>query len=120
MSKSLCSLHHRILILAIPCQQYTTSGYPSVDLAVKHRQEWQPQIETPVDIVKLEVGKLSKHWDRSIEDQAAAGLGIFPIPMATFERPIAIDQAGSPAGHCINPSHRDVAFGSITIFTHVW
>ena len=38
LSKSLCSLHHRIVILANPCLQSINSGYTSESLVVKHRQ----------------------------------------------------------------------------------
>ena len=44
LSKSLCSLHHRILILASPCLQSISSGYTSESLAVKHRRTLSPYL----------------------------------------------------------------------------
>ena len=38
LSKSLCSLHHHVLISVSPYLQSISSGYPSESLAVKHRQ----------------------------------------------------------------------------------
>ena len=38
LSKSLCSLHHHVLISASPCLQSISSGFTSESLPVKHRQ----------------------------------------------------------------------------------
>ena len=38
LSKSLCSLHHRVLISTSPYFQPLSSGYPSENPTVKHRQ----------------------------------------------------------------------------------
>jgi hypothetical protein len=82
-------------------------------------EEWRPQVEAKVDYVKLEIGKLSRHWERSVRDGASTDLGIFPNPISksATERPSAPDpSADGPKGHSVDRHHRDTGFGSV--FTH--
>jgi hypothetical protein len=82
-------------------------------------EEWRPQVEAKVDYVKLEIGKLSRHWERSVRDGASTDLGIFPNPnsKSALERPSAPDpSADGPKGHSVDHHHRDMGFGSV--FTH--
>ena len=42
--------------------------------------EWRPRIEATVDDVKLELGKVTRFWDRSFRERAIPEPPIFPTP----------------------------------------
>jgi hypothetical protein len=41
-------------------------------------ESWKPTIESSVQIVKTEVQKLSRHWDRAVKEKADAGCFLRP------------------------------------------
>ncbi|XP_039789789.1 uncharacterized protein LOC120655878 isoform X1 [Panicum virgatum] len=84
--------------------------------------EGKPRIEAFVEDVKLEVGKLSHHWDRSVRDITNTGPGIIPNPKSVTERPPALDgSADGSDGHCDTNCYRDWegGFGSVYVQTHL-
>ncbi|XP_072151238.1 uncharacterized protein [Setaria viridis] len=88
-----------------------------LEAAAKVFEEWRPQVDAAVDAVKLELGKLTRHWDRSVRDSASAEPGLFPTPQSASERPSASDlTADGPHGHRVDHIHRDDGYGSV--FTH--
>ncbi|RLN30976.1 uncharacterized protein C2845_PM05G36120 [Panicum miliaceum] len=80
--------------------------------------EWCPDIEGTVDDLKLEVSKLSKHWERSVLNQAP------PVPLLSSSPLMAAGD--SSAGHTAEPprGHRDElmrradGYGSVTTVIH--
>ncbi|KAF8783950.1 hypothetical protein HU200_000125 [Digitaria exilis] len=76
---------------------------------------WRPDIEGVVDTVRLEVGKLSKHWERSVMDREAPILETV-IPAAG--RPSAAGEADRPHGHRVDSVHREGVYGSVTTVEH--
>lgn len=80
-------------------------------------EDWCPQVGAVVDDVKLEIGKLTRHWDRSVHDLASMDPALVPIPKSAFERPPITDpSADGPHGHHVESIHRDEGFGSV--YTH--
>jgi hypothetical protein len=60
-------------------------------------QEWRSEIEGKVDENKLEVGKLTKHWERSVRECVMGHPGIITQRGSSIARPPEIQQIG-PAG----------------------
>lgn len=71
-----------------------------------------PSIEGTVDDIKLEVNKLSKHWDRAVLERAPQ-LPLCPIPPAP-ERLPAPGFAGRPNGHHVDLRHQEDGHGVVT------
>jgi hypothetical protein len=100
----------------------------ALEAATAAIESWKPTIESSVQTVKTEVQKLARHWDRSVKENADAG--IFPQPDSTPpmggvmpagsvpQRPSAGGGTDGPGGHCNLPWNRDVGFGSVT-FTQI-
>jgi len=61
--------------------------------------EWRPRIEATVDDVKLELGKVTHFWDRSLRERVVQEPPIFPSPQSATERSPAPTDADGPAGH---------------------
>lgn len=80
---------------------------------------WKPQIESAVESVRMEVGKLTKHWERSVKEKSVADPGLIPQPSATSGRFASVDDNNSPDGHRVDTSLRDRGFGSVLTNTHV-
>lgn len=98
----------------------TDERLSNLEGAAKVFDEWRPRIEASVDDVKLEVGKLARHWDRSVRDKAPRDTGLLPHPKLASERPPAPDaHADGPVGHRVERHHRDDGFGSVFVQTHV-
>lgn len=83
-------------------------------------ENWKPQIESAVEAVKMEVSKLTKHWDRSVRERSAMDPGLMPHPLSASGRPPPPpDGADGPDGHRMDSSSRDRRFGSVLTYTHV-
>lgn len=78
-------------------------------------EDWRPDIEGTLDTVRLEVGKLSKHWERSVMDRNTPLLDTV-TPAAG--RPPAAGEADRPNGHRVHPSPREGVYGSVTTVEH--
>lgn len=82
----------------------------------KSVDDWRPKVDAAVDHFKLKIGKLNRHWDRSLHDLVSSDLGIIPNPKSASGRPYAMDpSANGPSGHRADTHHRDEGFG--TVFT---
>jgi hypothetical protein len=90
--------------------------------------------------IKLEVGKLSKHWERAIRERSppllptgtspledpkpAPSAAMFPSlradpkPSSASGRPSASDKVNGPRGHCFDNYHREGGFGSVATVAH--
>lgn len=77
--------------------------------------DWRPGIEGTVDSVRLEVGKLSKHWERSVMHRGAPILG---TSFTAAGRPSATGEADKPRGHRVDSASRAGDFGSVTTVVH--
>jgi hypothetical protein len=110
-------------------------------------EEWRPGVDGLVDDICLEVGKLSKFYERSVRERspplfpvgspsAAAGASAttspFPSPtgggipphsqvlkiQSASERPSAPGMADRPSGHGFDNSYREDGFSSVTTVVH--
>lgn len=81
--------------------------------------EWRPRIEATVDDVKLELGKVTRFWDRSLRERGVQEPPIFPSPQSAMERSPAPPGVDGPAGHRVDPTTRDDGFGSVLIHSHI-
>jgi hypothetical protein len=79
-------------------------------------EDWKPEIEGKVDDIKLEVGKFTKHWERSIRESAMSHPGVIPQLGSAAARPSAGDPADRPSGHGLNSSYREVGCGFVTTY----
>ncbi|CAO2169428.1 unnamed protein product [Urochloa humidicola] len=83
-----------------------------------------------IDDMKLQVGKLNKHWERTVLDrnspllptfnQASGGSAPLPTPLSSTAagRPYAAGDAVRPQGHRFNNSNREGEIGSATTILH--
>lgn len=76
-----------------------------------------PSIEGTVDDIRLEVNKLSKHWERAVFDRAT-NEPLRPTPPAPERLPFP-GFAGRPNGHCVDQSHREADHGVVTTMSHL-
>ena len=81
--------------------------------------EWRPRIEATVDDVMLELGKVTRFWDRSFCERAVPEPPIFPTPQSAMERLPAPTGADGPNGHRVDPQPQDEGFGSVLIQSHI-
>lgn len=77
--------------------------------------EWRPDIEGMVDDIRLELGKLNKHWGRALLDRPPPLLQQTP---QAAERSPPLGGAFSPSGHCVDSNTRADGFGSVTTLLH--
>lgn len=104
----------------VELERHSDERVTPLESAAKAFDEWRPRIEVAVDNVKLEIGKLARHWERSMRDRSTAEPGLFPNPKSATERPPAPDpHADGPIGHRVDRHNRDDGFGSVLIQTHV-
>jgi hypothetical protein len=90
-------------------------------------EDWRQGLEGVVDDLKLEVGKVSRYWERAVVDKPTSVAGILaPSPSAAIfapsptaaGRPSAGSPATSPHGHRVNNHNREGEFGSVTTLLH--
>jgi hypothetical protein len=102
--------------------------------------DWSASMEGTVDDIKLEVGKLSRHWERLVRERSPALIptsasppvdskntpgvhkqllqfGDFK-PSSTFRRPSAADITDRPNGHSSDNLNRECGYGSVTTIAH--
>jgi uncharacterized protein YukE len=99
----------------------------ALEHAAKEFESWKPTIESSVQVVKAEVQKLSRHWERAVKEKTDAGL--FPSPQfagtdpqpppppplkSVPQRPSAGGEADGPTGHRVHQWNRDTRYGSVT------
>lgn len=95
---------------------------PSVDAleqAAMSFDSWKPQIEASINDIRVEVGQLSKHWERSVFEHGPKETALLEKPGSASARPSARDHADGPGGHREDSTHRDTGFGSVLTYTHV-
>ena len=76
-------------------------------------EDWRPGIDGLVDDLKLEVHRLSKHWERSVRTSALVDPGLIAAP--------ELPAAGVPSAgwHHVDSSHREDGFGVVTTLAHL-
>jgi hypothetical protein len=97
---------------------------------------WKPEIEGTVDDIRMEVGKLSKHWGRSVRDRSPPLLPTVPSALPTppannnkfhsldlksssvSGRPSAADETDRPYGHSVANHHQEDGCGSVLAVVH--
>lgn len=90
----------------------------SLEKASSVFDEWRTSMEGTVDDLRLEVGKIAKHWERAVVDKSTTMIGVLaPAPHAA-ERPSAGSTATSPHGHRVDVHHQEDGFGSVTTLIH--
>jgi hypothetical protein len=102
--------------------------------------DWSASMEGTVDDIKLEVGKLSRHWERSVRKRSPALIPTSASPPVTSKntpgvhtqllqfgdfkpssasgRPSAADIADRPNGHISDNLTREGGYGSVTTIAH--
>ncbi|XP_035823161.1 uncharacterized protein [Zea mays] len=81
-------------------------------------EDWRMNMEGMMDDLRLEVGKISKNWERAVVDNSSAMAGILaPSPPAVEQQPAGVP-ANRPHGHRVESSHREDGFGSVTTLLH--
>ncbi|WVZ88489.1 hypothetical protein U9M48_035006 [Paspalum notatum var. saurae] len=80
--------------------------------------EWRPGMEGMVDDIKLEVNKLSKHWERAVLDKPLDSKGVLAPSPTAAERPPAGSTAERPYGHRVESAHRDDGYGGVYTMDH--
>ncbi|XP_039796712.1 uncharacterized protein LOC120661815 isoform X1 [Panicum virgatum] len=79
--------------------------------------EWRPSIDGLVDDLKLEVGKLTKHWGRSVREREVGHTGLLSQFELAPARLPAGDPASRPNGHHVADIHRADGYGVVTTLT---
>lgn len=80
--------------------------------------DWCTNIEGTMDDLRLEVGKVTKHWECAVFDKSTAMLGVLaPMSPATDRQSVASTTI-SAHGHHVDMNHREDGFGSITTLVH--
>jgi hypothetical protein len=104
----------------------------ALERAATSLEDWRPSMEGTLDDVYLEVGKLSKHWERALRERSPLLFPTAPqlsgdsqlllhehfISSSASERPPAADFADRPHGHCYDNYYREDGFGSVTTLVH--
>jgi hypothetical protein len=89
-------------------------------------------MEGTLDDVRLEVDKLSKHWEHALRERSPPLFPTAPQPpedpllklhehfisSLASERPPAADITDRPHGHCYDNCYREDGFGSVTTLVH--
>jgi hypothetical protein len=81
-------------------------------------EDWRMNMEGMVDDLRLEVGKIAKHWERAVTDKSTTMAGVLaPSPAAVERVPVGVPVA-SAHGHRIESWPREDGFGSVTTLLH--
>lgn len=62
-------------------------------------EDWRQNLEGVVDDLRLEVGNVSKHWERALMDKLSSMPGVLTPAPSAGESPPAGSTAASPCGH---------------------
>ncbi|CAO2151592.1 unnamed protein product [Urochloa humidicola] len=90
-----------------------------LECAVISFDEWKPDIEGSLEDIRLEVGKISKNWERAVMDPRLPP--VLPTPAsspAAAQRPHASSGAVRPIGNQVANSLREDGFGSFSNTPH--
>jgi hypothetical protein len=80
--------------------------------------DWRMSMEGAMDDLRLEVGKISKHWERAVVDKSTSMAGVLSHVPTANERPLVGSSANSPHGHHFETSNWEGEFGSVTTLVH--
>jgi hypothetical protein len=80
--------------------------------------DWRSSMEGVVDDLRLEVGKVSKNWERAVVDKSTSMAGVLAPSPPVVERPAARFTAEPPHGHHIELFTEEDGFGSVTTLLH--
>lgn len=101
-------------------EQRSGARLDKLESAVQVLDEMRLRLEASVNDVKIELKKLTRHWERSVRDLSTSDPGIIPTPKTVTERPPALEQiAVGPSGHRVDNLHRDDGFRSVFTQTSV-
>lgn len=93
----------------------------AVEKVMTSLASWRLEAEGLVDDLRLEVGELNKHWDRSMRVHSITSPDIIPVPPSLEQAdqcPPADAMAARPIGHCDDNRHWKSGFGVVTTLTH--
>ena len=83
----------------------------AIERASRVFDDWRTSMEGVVDDLRLEVGKISKHWERALVDKPLPMLGVLaPTPMAVA-RPSTGHTANLPYGHRADLMNQEMGLG---------
>ncbi|CAL4889713.1 unnamed protein product [Urochloa decumbens] len=81
-------------------------------------EDWRPEIEATVEDIRLEVTKLTKHWDRAVLNGASGSSGLMAQPESAAVRSPAGTVPDWPSGHRVEQAPREGGFGSVMTLLH--
>jgi len=87
----------------------------AVERVAASLEEWRPEIDATVDDIRLDVGKLNKHWERAVRARSPP---LLPTSTPAAERPFAPSNANRPNGHHEASNHREDGYGLVTTILH--
>ena len=86
----------------------------TLEWVTRSLEEWRPSIDGTVDDIRLEVGKLTKQWERVVR---ACSPPLLNTSLPAAERPSAPGYADRPNGHHSDNHLREDGYGSVTTLT---
>jgi hypothetical protein len=81
-------------------------------------EDWHASMEGVVDDLRLEVGKISKNWERAVVDNSTTMTGVLAPSPPAVARPSAGVTADLPHGHRVELITGEDGFGSVTTLLH--
>lgn len=87
----------------------------ALERAAASLEDWRPEMQGMVDDIRLEVRKLSKHWERMVLNRLPPLLETTP---SAAKRPSATSEANRPNGHRDDKFHQEDGYGSVTTIVH--
>ncbi|CAO2034871.1 unnamed protein product [Urochloa humidicola] len=92
----------------------------ALERASAEQGSWRPELQGAIEDMRLEVGKLNKHWERTVLD--CNTVPVLPHPSSTSAlaagHPSAAGDADRPSGHRFDKSYREGEIGSVTTILH--
>jgi hypothetical protein len=80
--------------------------------------DWRSSMEAVVDDLRLEVGKVSKNWERAVVDKSTSMVGVLAPSPPAIEPLAAWLPTELPHGHRIELFTGEDGFGSVTTLLH--
>jgi len=90
----------------------------SIEKVAASLDAWSPEIEGTVDDIRLEVGKLTKHWERTLRDGKSGEPPLIALPNPVSAPPPPSSAADPPHGHRVGPFHREGDHGVVMAVVH--
>jgi hypothetical protein len=90
----------------------------ALEKATDMLEDWHMSMEGMADDLRLEVGKISKHWKRVVTDKTTWMVDVLAPSPSAVERSLVGVPAVSAHGHRVDSWPREDGFGSVTTLLH--